>query len=150
MRNHEKCQNPARKVRLQFKEDLDQRSQVLNSVPARILCCGISVKMYLPLVICIQNIDSWVRCIGWLCICFTFERCIMSSINKRSTRVVGTLTKIKKWSKSQRGAFHEQRIGWGLVGRLYTLALSIFIDLLLLSPLLPEHKIFLDSNKPPD
>ena len=44
------------------------------------------LKCTLPLVICKHNINSCVRCIDWLFICFTCERCDMSSINKRSTR----------------------------------------------------------------
>ena len=44
------------------------------------------IKCTLPLVICIHNISSCVRCIGWLYICFTCDRCDMSSINKRSNR----------------------------------------------------------------
>ena len=34
--------------------------------------------------------NSCVRCIDWLYICFTCVRCDISSINKRSTRVVAT------------------------------------------------------------
>ena len=41
-------------------------------------------------VICIHNSNSCVRCMGWLSICFTHERCNLSWINKRSTRVVAT------------------------------------------------------------
>ena len=38
----------------------------------------------------IYNINSRVRCFGWLFICFTWERCDMSSKIKRSTRLVAT------------------------------------------------------------
>ena len=41
----------------------------------------------LLLVICRHNINACVRCIGWLDICFTSERCNSSSMNKRATRV---------------------------------------------------------------
>ena len=44
------------------------------------------LKCTLPPVICIHTINSCVTCIGWLFICFTSERCNMSSVNKRSTR----------------------------------------------------------------
>ena len=37
------------------------------------------LKCTLPLMIWIHNINSCVRCIGWLYICFTCERCDMSS-----------------------------------------------------------------------
>ena len=50
----------------------------------------------LLLVICIHKINSCVRRIGWLYICFTRERCNMSSINKMSTRVVATFLKEKE------------------------------------------------------
>ena len=43
------------------------------------------LKCTLPLVICMHNINSCVRPIGWLDICFTCERCYMTSLNKRST-----------------------------------------------------------------
>ena len=48
------------------------------------------LKCPLPLVICIHNVNSCLRCIDRQYICFTCERCDMSSINKRSTRVVAT------------------------------------------------------------
>ena len=51
------------------------------------------LKSTLPLVISKHNINSCVRCIGWLYICFTFERFSMSSINKRFTRLVVTFKK---------------------------------------------------------
>ena len=62
------------------------------------------LKCTLPLVICINNINSCVRCIGWLYICFTCERCDMKSITKRFTRVVAN-TKIIKvaWRIEARG-----------------------------------------------
>ena len=55
--------------------------------PARSSRHGVSVKSTLLLMLCIHNFNSCVRCKVWLCICFTSERCNMSSINKRSTRV---------------------------------------------------------------
>ena len=64
------------------------RLQVQNLVPARTFCCAISIKIYPSLVICIHNIIS---CIGWLHICFTCERCDISSINKRTTKVAAGL-----------------------------------------------------------
>ena len=52
------------------------------------------LKCTLPPEICIYNINSRVRCAGWLYICFTCERCDMSLINKRSTRLVATFKKL--------------------------------------------------------
>ena len=52
------------------------------------------LKCTFPLVICTHNINSCVRCIDCLYIGFTCERCDMSSIKKRSTRVVVTFKKI--------------------------------------------------------
>ena len=65
------------------------------------------LKCTLPLVICIHNINSCGRCIDWLHICFTCVRCDMSSINKRSTRVVATLKKI---SNNRRGQYMDWRL----------------------------------------
>ena len=66
-----------------LKQDLGRKVTGSNSVPARTFHRGISVKKStLPLVICINNINSCVRCIGWLYICFTHEICDMSSIGK--------------------------------------------------------------------
>ena len=44
-------------------------------------------------IICIHNFSSCARCIGWLYIGFKCERCIMSPIIKRSTRLVATIIK---------------------------------------------------------
>ena len=52
------------------------------------------VKCTLPLVICVHNINSCARCFGWQYICLTCERCDMSSVNKRSTRVGATSKKL--------------------------------------------------------
>ena len=54
------------------------------------------LKCTLPLLICICNINSCVRFIGWLYIFFTCERCNTSSTNKRSTRVVATFKNVNK------------------------------------------------------
>ena len=55
------------------------------------------LKCTLHLVFWIHNINSCVRCIGWLYICFSCDRCAMSSINKRSTRALATF-----WKKGKR------------------------------------------------
>ena len=69
------------------------RSQVRNSVPAKTLHCGISVEMY-PSSYDLYTQHQFMReMYWWLYICFTWERCDMSSINKRSTRVVATFKK---------------------------------------------------------
>ena len=47
------------------------------------------LKCTLPLVICIYNINSYVNYLG----CFTQVRCDMSSISKKSTRVVAAFRK---------------------------------------------------------
>ena len=56
------------------------------------------LKSTLLLVNCIHNINSCVRFMG----CFTCERCNISSIHKRSTRVVATFKKpfvsVASWS----------------------------------------------------
>ena len=67
------------------------RSQVWNSVPARTLRFGISVKMYPSSYDFIHNINSCVRCIDWLYICLACERRDMSSINKKVHQGGGNL-----------------------------------------------------------
>ena len=89
-----RCSNDYKEIRCgcKAKKISVVMSQLQNLVPASTFYCGISVKSFLQFVMRIHKINSWVRCIGWLCICFTWERCSMSSINtKRSTRVVATL-----------------------------------------------------------
>ena len=51
------------------------------------------LKISLPLVICVYNTNTWI---GWLYICCRCGRCDMSPINKRSTRLEGTLKKGRK------------------------------------------------------
>ena len=70
-------------------QSLVGRSQVWNSIPARTFLRYL-LKSTHPLVICLHNISSCVRWIGWLKICFTCERFNMSSLNKISTRVAAT------------------------------------------------------------
>ena len=53
------------------------------------------LKSTLPLVICLHNNNSWVRCIGWLCIFFTIEWCNVSSLNYWSTRVMANFKNAK-------------------------------------------------------
>ena len=67
-----------------------RRSQAQNLVPARTFRWESSLKSTFPPVSCVHKINSSERCIGWLYICLTCERCNMRSIIKRSTRVVGT------------------------------------------------------------
>ena len=54
------------------------------------------LKSTLPIVIYMHSINSFVRCIGRLYICFTRGRWNMSPINKRCTRVVATFKKVKQ------------------------------------------------------
>ena len=63
---------------------------------ARSFHCGVSENSTRLLMISIHNFNSCVRCIVWQYICFTYERCNMSSINKTSTRVVVNVKK-KMW-----------------------------------------------------
>ena len=59
---------------------------------ARSFHFGVSVKsILLFLMICIHDFSLFVRWIVLHYICFTCERCNMSSINKRSARVVANL-----------------------------------------------------------
>ena len=51
------------------------------------------IKSTLPRVIWIENIHSCVRCIDGLSICFTCERCNMSSVNKWFNLEVASLKK---------------------------------------------------------
>ena len=69
------------------------RLQIQNSVPARTFHCGVSVninpsssKLYAQ-----KLIHLWDVLVDY--ICFTHERCNMSSINKKSTRVVAAFLK---------------------------------------------------------
>ena len=55
--------------------------------------CGISIIIYPSSCNCIYNINSCVRCIGWLYFSYTCERCNTYSTNKRSTKVVATFKK---------------------------------------------------------
>ena len=59
-----------------------------------VFLCRASIKSTLFLMISMHYFNSCVRCIVWLCICFTCERCYMSSINKSSTRVVANLKNV--------------------------------------------------------
>ena len=54
-----------------------------------------ALKSTLPLVICLHNNNSWVRCIDILCIFFTIEWCNVSSVTYRSTRVVANFKNAK-------------------------------------------------------
>ena len=56
-----------------------------------------STKIY-PLQFSTLKIYSCVRCFGLLYICFICERCNMSSINKRATRVVWSYKKTNSFS----------------------------------------------------
>ena len=83
-----KWPNPAKKVRLQSDEDQGQEVAGSKLGPSKDFSLqNPNLNYILPLVISIQNNNSFERCIGWLYICFTCERCNMSSINKKSTRV---------------------------------------------------------------
>ena len=54
---------------------------------------NLGLQLSLSLVLCIHNINSCVRCIGWLYIWFTFGKCNMSSTNKMSTSVLACFKK---------------------------------------------------------
>ena len=75
------------------------RSQVQNLAPARTISCGISMRIY-P---CYFNLCG--RCIGWPFTCFSCERCNMSSINKRSNRV---LEPLKTYQKETENCFGRE------------------------------------------
>ena len=97
--SYENVQNPVTKVRLQIEEDLGWKVTGSESCQQGLFNVESPIKCPLPIGICIHNINSCVRCIGWPYICFTYEGCDMSSINKVSTRVVVTC----KWKESPRG-----------------------------------------------
>ena len=63
------------KVRLQIKEELGRRSQVQNSVSVRTLCFGITVKMYLPLVICKHKLWFFVPNLLWQKYLLPWNKC---------------------------------------------------------------------------
>ena len=61
------------------------RWHIRTSVPAKTFTVESPRNSTFPLVICMHNINSCVRCIAhivWLYICFACERCDMSSIIK--------------------------------------------------------------------
>ena len=66
----------------------------------------LTLKSTHPLLIFIHNLNSCVRCIGWQYICFTGERCYVSSTNKRSIRVAATFIIVFKWIEVSRRKFY--------------------------------------------
>ena len=88
--SYENVQNPAMKVLLQIKEDLCWKVTGSELCQQGLFNVESPIKCPLPMGICMHIINSCVRCIGGLYICFTYEGCDLSSINKISTRVVAT------------------------------------------------------------
>ena len=70
------------------------------------------LKLTLLLVICTHIFNSCVRCIVWLYICFSFERCNMNSINKRSTREVANFNRKKLWLLSEEEKTPQTTLPW--------------------------------------
>ena len=68
---------------------LDWKVAVWISAPARNFHRGVSVIPTILVMACIHYFNPCVRCIVWLYICFKWERCNMSSINKRLTDNLG-------------------------------------------------------------
>ena len=86
------------------------------------------LKSALLLLICEYNINYYARCIGWLHICFTCERCNMSSINLRSTRMVETLKKIQRQLSLRTFLFLNSQLEDSLSSQKHVMADKNLID----------------------
>ena len=82
------------KVQLKIKEDLARKVTGSKLGTCEDFFTAESLlKSTPPLVICIHSLNSCVRYIRYLIICFTCERYKMSSIKKKSTRGMETFEK---------------------------------------------------------